>query len=156
MNKSILAVIIGVVVIGGGFMLYRNSPMSTTTPQSASITDGTTPTSPDVPASEPTDAGATMEDAGQVKEFTVSGGEFYYEPSALAVKKGDKVRIVFKNADGFHDFRIDELGVATKKINDGQTDTVEFTADKVGSFEYYCSVGKHRQMGMKGTLTVGE
>ena len=97
-----------------------------------------------------------MEDSGQVKEFTVSGGEFYYEPSALAVKKGDKVRIVFKNADGFHDFRIDELGVATKKINDGQTDTVEFTADKVGSFEYYCSVGKHRQMGMKGTLTVGE
>jgi nitrosocyanin len=149
MNKSILAVIIGVVVIGGGFMLYRNSPMSTTTPQSASITDGTTPASPEVPASEPTNA-------GQVKEFSVSGGEFYYEPSTLAVKKGDKVRIIFKNTDGFHDFRIDELGVATKKINDGQSDTVEFTADKVGSFEYYCSVGKHRQMGMKGTLTVGE
>ncbi len=156
MNKGILAVIIGVVVIGGGIMLYQNSPTATTTPQSASITDGTTPTPPEAPTFDPTDTEATTEDAGQVKEFVVSGGEFYYEPSTLMVKKGDTVRIVFKNADGFHDFVIDELGVATKKINDGQTDIVEFTADKVGSFEYYCSVGKHRQMGMKGTLTVTE
>ena len=32
--------------------------------------------------------------------------------------------------------------------------TAEFTADKVGSFEYYCSVGSHRSMGMKGVLKV--
>lgn len=45
-------------------------------------------------------------------------------------------------------------GVKTKVINGGETDTVEFTPDKAGSFEYYCSVGKHRAMGMKGTVTV--
>ena len=52
-----------------------------------------------------------------VKEFTVSGQNFSFEPSSITVKKGDKVKITFKNTQGFHDFRIDELGVATNKRN---------------------------------------
>jgi uncharacterized cupredoxin-like copper-binding protein len=31
---------------------------------------------------------------------------------------------------------------------------VQFVADKTGTFEFYCSVGNHRQMGMVGTLVV--
>ncbi len=89
-----------------------------------------------------------------VKEFTVNGSNFAFSPTTLIVKKGDKVRIIFKNEGGFHDLKIDEFNVATKKIQGGAQDTVEFTADKVGSFEYYCSIGEHRAMGMKGTLTV--
>ena len=49
---------------------------------------------------------------------------------------------------------IDEFGVRTKQITAGQTDEINFTADKVGTFEYYCSVGKHRALGMKGNLIV--
>ncbi len=91
---------------------------------------------------------------GSTKEFTVSGANFSFTPSTLTVKKGDKVKITFVDTQGFHDFKIDELGVASKKIQGGAQDVVEFTADKTGSFEYYCSVGEHRAMGMKGTLTV--
>ncbi|MDQ5952387.1 MAG: plastocyanin, partial [Patescibacteria group bacterium] len=72
------------------------------------------------------------------------------------VQKGDTVRIIFKNEDGFHDLKIDEFNVATKQIQGGAEETVEFVADKAGTFEYYCSVGKHRDMGMKGTITVTE
>ena len=72
----------------------------------------------------------------------------------MTVKKGDRVRITFKNSGGTHDFIIDEFNVATKRLNGGEQDAVEFTADKTGSFEYYCSVGSHRAMGMKGTLVV--
>lgn len=100
--------------------------------------------------------GTGMEAGPQVKEFTVTGGNFKFAPNTISVKKGDKVRIVFKNAEGFHDLKIDEFNVATKQIKGGAEETVEFTADKVGSFEYYCSVGQHRAMGMKGTLTVSE
>ena len=89
-----------------------------------------------------------------VKEFTISGKNFNFAPNTMTVKKGDRVRITLANGDGFHDLVIDEFGVATKKINTGMTDVVEFTADKAGSFEYYCSVGSHRMMGMKGTLIV--
>lgn len=89
-----------------------------------------------------------------VKEFTISGQNFSFNPNKLSVKKGDRVKITFKNSDGFHDFVIDEFGAATKQTKAPTTEVLEFTADKVGTFEYYCSVGSHRSMGMVGTLTV--
>jgi plastocyanin/polyisoprenoid-binding protein YceI len=91
---------------------------------------------------------------GGVQEITVSGSNFTFAPSAFTVKKGQKVRLTFKNTGGNHDFVIDELGVSTKLLKDGEEQVVEFTPDKTGSFEFYCSVGKHREMGMKGMITV--
>jgi plastocyanin len=72
----------------------------------------------------------------------------------MSVKKGDTVKITFKNTGGFHDLKIDEFKVATKQLQGGASEVVTFVADKAGTFEYYCSVGNHRAMGMKGTLTV--
>lgn len=89
-----------------------------------------------------------------VKEFTVVGKNFAFEPSLMTAKKGDKVRITFKNENGYHDFVIDEFGVATKQTQAPTIEVIEFTANKTGTFEYYCSVGSHRTMGMKGTLKV--
>src|SRR3989344_2957339 len=37
-----------------------------------------------------------------------------------------------------------------------KTKTVEFTVDALGEFEYYCSVGQHRQNGQVGTLIAEE
>jgi len=90
----------------------------------------------------------------KVKEFTVSATNFSFTPSLLTVQKGDRVKVTFQNTLGFHDFVIDEYGVATPQTQSPTTSMVEFTADKAGSFEYYCSVGTHRAMGMKGTLKV--
>ncbi len=89
-----------------------------------------------------------------VKEFTVSGKNFSFTPSFLTVKKDDKVKIIFENKNGFHDFKINEFDVATKQTQSPATEVLEFTADKTGSFEYYCSVGSHRAIGMKGILKV--
>lgn len=89
-----------------------------------------------------------------VKEFTVSGTNYAFSPTVLNVNKGDTVKITFKDINGFHDLKIDEFNVATKKLNTSNEQTVTFVADKAGSFEYYCSVGSHRAMGMKGTLIV--
>lgn len=89
-----------------------------------------------------------------VKEFQVEAKPFSFTPNVITVKQGDTVTIVLNNTKGMHDFRIDEFSVATKKISEGESDTVQFVADKKGSFEYYCSVGNHRAMGMKGTLVV--
>lgn len=96
-------------------------------------------------------AGATSE----VKELTLTASEFKYSQTEIRVKKGDTVKIVLTN-DGQmpHDWKVDELNAKTKIINGGQTDTVQFTADKAGTFEYYCSVGQHRQLGMVGKLVV--
>ena len=93
-------------------------------------------------------------ESGNIKEITVTGANFKFTPNTITVKKGDTVRVNFKSSGGFHDFVIDEFDVQTKMVDTGLSDTVEFVANKVGTFEYYCSVGNHRQMGMVGKLIV--
>ena len=88
--------------------------------------------------------------------FNITGGSFFYAPNEIRVKKGDKVKFIMTSAGGHHNIDLDEFNVKTEPVNTGEQITAEFTADKVGSFEYYCSVGRHRQMGQKGTLIVEE
>jgi len=93
-------------------------------------------------------------EVSNVKTFVVVGKPFSFTPNQIIVDKGDTVKIVFQNASGTHDWRIDQFNAQTNIINGGKEETIEFVADKVGTFEYYCSVGTHRQLGMKGNLIV--
>lgn len=106
------------------------------------------------PAPTPTPVEPTVTPTPTVQIFEVAAKSFSFTPAEIRVKKGDTVRIVLSNTGGFHDWVLDEFSVRTPMIKDGETATVEFVADKTGSFEYYCSVGSHRQMGMKGMLIV--
>lgn len=89
-----------------------------------------------------------------VREFTVSGKPFSFTPSTMKVNQGEMVRITFVNEQGTHDLVVEGYEARTKVLQAGQSETIEFLADKTGTFEYYCSVGTHRAQGMKGTLTV--
>ncbi len=106
---------------------------------------------PSVTTSESQEGGENMMEA---EVITVEGANFKFLPDTITVKKGQKVQIMFKNVEGFHDFVIDEFDVRTAKLQAGGEETVEFTPTEAGTFEYYCSVGTHRQMGMVGTLIV--
>ncbi len=105
------------------------------------------------PASAGNQQQGAVDQAG-VKIFTVKGTNFSFSPSTITVKKGDKVKIVFQDDDGFHDLVVSGYNAQTKRVNSGQSSEVTFTADKTGTFEYYCSVGNHREKGMKGSLIV--
>lgn len=103
--------------------------------------------------SEP--AGTVADSAGSaVKEFTVEGSSFKFVPNTMTVKEGDTVRVTFKNVGGTHNFVLSDFGVRTSVVPSGSQQVVEFVANKKGSFEYYCSVGDHRALGMVGTLIV--
>lgn len=100
-----------------------------------------------------------QDSSDSVKVFVVDSSHlrFYIdgvENPDIKVNQGDKVRIEFTSSEGFHDWKVDEFNAATAKINPGNKTSVEFVADKAGTYEYYCSVGKHRQNGMKGNLIV--
>lgn len=165
MNKKVLVtVLVSLVFVVGGYMIYKNNnapyevedAMKNTKPIEQAMPAPTDDINATIEKNEVTDA-AIKGDASvtsKVKEFTVDGSNFKFAPNSITVKKGDTVKITLKNIAGFHDFKIDAFGVATKQIKEGETETVTFTADKAGSFEYYCSVGKHKAMGMVGTLTV--
>jgi plastocyanin len=149
-NIVIVLVVVAVLALGGWYYMSMNPNPDTTTGDMTStgeMTQGDTPATGDQTGAVPAE--------GTVKEFTVDGKNFAFSPALVTVKKGDTVRIKFVNSQGFHDFVIDEFKVATPQIKEGEA-VVEFVADKAGSFEYYCSVGSHRAMGMKGTLTVTE
>lgn len=88
------------------------------------------------------------------KTFTVTGANYSFSPSEIKVSKGDAVRITFKNSGGIHNFKLDEFNVATDQLQMDEEQVVQFVANKTGTFEYYCSTGQHRAMGMKGTLIV--
>ncbi len=89
-----------------------------------------------------------------VKSFTVNGSNYKFAPTTMTVKKGDTVKITFVSSGSIHDLVVDGYNVRTKELSPGQSQTIQFVANKSGTFEYYCSVGSHRAMGMKGTLTV--
>lgn len=129
--------IILIIVLVGGFLLYNNKNTSTSTNEPENIIN----------------ADSNTNDS-EVKEFTVVGTNYKFSMDKIAVNKGDTVRIVFINKDGFHDWVIDEFDAATKQIKTGEQETIEFVADQAGTFEYYCSVGQHRDNGMKGNLIV--
>lgn len=90
-----------------------------------------------------------------VRSFEITASRFQYEPSTLEVQEGDPVKITLKSADGTHGFAIKQLKVKTTIPKGGEPVTVEFIADKAGTYAFacseYCGPG-HREM--KGKLVV--
>jgi len=127
--KYILGLLVAAALIYGGKMYYQKPAV--TKPVETMVTDETA-----------------------VKVFNVTGANFRFDPEKITVKKGDKVKIVFKSLDMQHDFDITELGVDSPVTVAGETSEFEFTAGKAGEFEYFCSVGQHRKNGMVGILVV--
>ena len=90
----------------------------------------------------------------EINEFYLTASNFKYDLKEIRVKEGDKVRINLSVAEGLHDWMVGEFNAATSQIQAGQSDSVEFVANRKGEFEYYCSVNSHRAMGMVGKLIV--
>lgn len=151
MNPMVMVAIAVVLVALVGYGLTR-SKGETNQPQEAVNTTQETPST--VESSPEATTGDNAMSDSEVKIFDVEAGAFYYKPNEIRVKKGEKVKIVMKSVDMMHDFNIDELEVKLPIVKSGNTGTVEFTADQTGTFEYYCSVGQHRQNGQVGTLIV--
>lgn len=109
--------------------------------------------------SSPAETKASVASTAPVKEFSMTAyydakGK-WYSLKEMSVKKGDLVRVKITNTAGMHDFTIDEYGIK-KELPMNQEVVVEFIADKVGNFVYYCSKPGHRAGGQWGTLTVSE
>ncbi len=152
--------VIGAVVIIGGAVLLMSSKSSSTAPSpvaNATVTATVQPVSATVSpiaTSSATPAGTAK--ATTVKTITLEGKNYKFTPKDIKVKKGEKVKVALKVMDMQHDFVIDELNVKSKIGKAGETVEVEFTPNKAGEFEFYCSVGNHRAQGMSGTIIVEE
>jgi heme/copper-type cytochrome/quinol oxidase subunit 2 len=83
------------------------------------------------------------------REIVVSDTGF--RPPVINVKKGEPTRLLLRSADGEHCFSLDALRIE-KRVVPGKATTVEFTADRTGSFPFYDCLNPER----KGRLAVNE
>lgn len=170
MNNSAIATVAIIVVLLLGALAW--SQMSGTVSNTATTTVATTTGRVTSPATPPPQTATTTPTSTTTASTTastttiktpapvtvdISASNFEFSEKAINVKKGQRVTINFSNSEGTHDFVLDEFaGARTKEIGAGQSESITFVADRVGAFEYYCSVGRHREMGMVGSLVVSE
>lgn len=91
---------------------------------------------------------------GVVKEFKITAKDWDFTPGTITVKKGDKVRLIVTSTDIEHGIAIRDYGINVK-LMPNKPETIEFVADKAGTFSFNCSVpcGEgHREM--KGVFIV--
>lgn len=86
---------------------------------------------------------------GEVQKITLSLKNHNYYPNLITVKQGVPVEITLDSSIGgcYRSFNIQSLGVS--KYSSNPPDTITFTPDKKGSFEFACSM----RMG-RGTIIV--
>lgn len=99
-------------------------------------------------------------DVNNIQEFDIKWENYKFilngkDNPEIKVNKWDTIKIEFSSNEGFHDFIIDEFEWSqTSRVRTWETTTIEFVANKTGSFNYYCSVWSHRQLWMEWTFIV--
>lgn len=84
-------------------------------------------------------------------EYDLLALNYVFSPEELVVPKGKPVKIFVDNI-GEHTFTIDKLGVNVPLRK--RFEVIEFTPEKAGTFEFYCSMPGHKEAGMVGMLRV--
>ena len=141
-----IAVIAAAASIGGYFALGTMIPVNGTTPVFAP------PTNIYILATHDSQNGYFFEEQStrQGKKTLASGAI----DASIHVIKGQLVSLHVINEDkettSQHDLNIDEFNVHTKKLNYFEAQTINFIADKVGTFKYYSTI--HPEM--KGSIVV--
>ena len=103
-------------------------------------------------------AGVLAQDTGgsQATEIKVTARKYEFDPNVITAKKGQHVKLIITAVDHDHGFKLEAFNI-DQKLKKGDPATIEFTADKAGTFPFQCSnfcgLGHKR---MKGKLVVEE
>jgi plastocyanin len=111
-------------------------------------------------SSDSTGAASTTSGSGGsvIKTVTVHETEYKLNPSNISLTKPGTY--VFKGVnDGTtaHALAVEGNGLDQDgmDISPGSSGTLKVTLSKAGTYEIYCPVDGHKDLGMKGTITVG-
>ena len=93
--------------------------------------------------------------AQEPQKITVIAKKYEFNPSTIEVKAGQPVEITFQSEDTKHGFELKELGIEKIVFDKDKPETVTFTPEKPGTYEFKCA--KFCGMGhgkMKGSIVV--
>ncbi len=125
----------------------------------------TTPTTSMAPTSLPTPVSITSPSpvvstaVTSEPNYTIDMKSYAFSIKTITVKPGQTISVKLTNSEGMHDMVIDELGVQSKLLKAGEEQLLNITIPESAAgqtYEYYCSVGDHRSMGMVGKLVVSK
>jgi cytochrome c oxidase subunit 2 len=91
---------------------------------------------------------------GDDSEIRLTASKYEFSPNVIKAKRGDHIRLVITAVDRIHGFKLEAFHI-DQKLPKGEPVTVEFTADRPGTFlfecSHFCGLGHQK---MKGQLTV--
>ena len=97
---------------------------------------------------------AGQEQAPNRREFTLTARDYRFTPARLEVTQDDLVKVTIQSQDVAYSITIDEYRVS-KRIPAGGSTTLEFRADRVGTFAFYSNMtSDSRHANMRGELIV--
>lgn len=132
--KNIFLVVGAILLVGVGFLLGKNSNKDNKDIQTEVVSgEDYTP---------------------MLREIALDMSDYSFGKDEIRVRKGDTIKITFSNTGAGHSFVVNEFSINTNEIKNGESKTVEFLADKIGTFEYYSNIGDDRTLGMKGRLVI--
>lgn len=88
------------------------------------------------------------------REIQMTAKKFEFTPSVITAEKSEHVKLTITALDRDHGFALPAFRIR-QRLPKGVPTTIEFDADKAGTFPFHCSVfcgiGHHH---MRGTLVV--
>jgi len=97
---------------------------------------------------------SAQEQAPNRREIAVTARNYRFSPNRIEVVQDDLVKLTVQSEDVAYSLTIDEYRVS-RRIPAGGTTTLEFRADRAGTFAFYSNLtsdARHAQM--KGELIV--
>lgn len=95
-----------------------------------------------------------QEQAPNRREFTLVARDYRFSPSRLEVAQDDLVKVTVQSEDVAYSLTIDEYRVS-KRVPAGGATTLEFRADRAGTFAFYSNMTSDvRHSQMRGELVV--
>jgi cytochrome c oxidase subunit 2 len=99
--------------------------------------------------------GAFLLQAQEPQKITVTAKKFEFTPSTIEVKAGQPVELTLQSEDTKHGFECKELGLEKVVFEKDKPQTVTFTPEKPGTYEFkcarFCGMGHSK---MKGQIVV--
>lgn len=93
--------------------------------------------------------------ADDMRTVEIRATEFSFEPAEIDMDKGETVRLKLVNAGSLsHNIHLAGATVKTETVQSGASDTIQFTAEKGGTVQFFCNVPGHKQAGMTGQIAI--
>ena len=99
-------------------------------------------------------APAAQDQAPTRREFTLTARNYNFSPNRVEATQDDLIKLTVQSEDVAYGFTIEEYRLS-KRVPAGGTTTIEFRADRAGTFTFYSNLSNDtRHSQMRGQLVV--